>query len=282
MPILSNKWSRYVKNFGGRSRTKSGRRFPLEPLESRVVLSVPASVVSPSTLYGASAVMTLQNFDGPTVPLDKAGDTYPSIYTGEGSAGTVNINTADAVEGNSVQANVTTKGLYLQFNPYDTSTRGFARDYSAAPAAWQFNTYNRLSFWIKRPTTASPLITNGSHGTYVGTYLKQVANPDPYSDETGGGHAYHSINLPNNGQWTQVILNMHPDHYRGDSGGVDLGDQPHPTGESQYNYFDALTRFYIDDTTDPDHRHLSDRRHPVLPGAVRGGRRPGRLADRHL
>ena len=39
MSILSNKWSPYVKNSGGRSRTKSGRRFALEQLESRVVLS---------------------------------------------------------------------------------------------------------------------------------------------------------------------------------------------------------------------------------------------------
>ena len=195
--------------------------------------------------------MVLQNFDGTTVPLNKGGDTYPSIYTGVGSTGTVSINTNDAAEGKSLQANVTTSGLYLQFNPYDGVGRGFARDYAVAPAAWQFNTYNRMSFWIKRPTTASPLITNGSHGTHVGTYVKQVTNADPRSDETGGGHYYHSINLPNDGQWTQVILNMHPDHRRGDSGGVDPGILRHPTGEPQFNYFDTLTRFYIDDTTIP-------------------------------
>ncbi len=192
----------------------------------------------------------LQDFDGTAVPVNVAGDTYPSEYGGAGAA-QVSIDLNDAASGHSLRMDVTSGGLYAQFNPYDGSGRGFARDYSATPKAWSFNTYNRLSFWIKRPTTASPLITNGSHGTYVGTYVKQISNADPSSDETGGSHYYHSINLPNNGQWTQVILNMHPDHRRGDSGGIDPGYLPHPTGEPQYNYFDALTRFYIDDTASP-------------------------------
>jgi hypothetical protein len=65
------------------------------------------------------------------------------------------------------------------------------------------------------------------------------------------------LNLPNNGYWTQVILNMHPDHRRGDGGGVDLGVQAYPTeiggingGDdplSTYNYFDTMTRIYIQD-----------------------------------
>src|SRR5262249_48086999 len=35
------------------------------------------------------------------------------------------------------------------------------------------------------------------------------------------------------------------DHARGTGGGVDPGVLQHPTGEERYNYFDALTRFYI-------------------------------------
>jgi hypothetical protein len=42
-----------------------------------------------------------------------------------------------------------------------------------------------------------------------------------------------------------VVINMHPHHYRGDSGGKEQGDRPHPTREDDYNYFDTLTRFYI-------------------------------------
>jgi hypothetical protein len=102
-----------------------------------------------------------------------------------------------------------------------------------------------MSFWIKRPTTAAPLVPDGKANANVGTYVKRVTNADRRSDETGGGHYYHMLNLPNTGQWTRVILNMHPDHRRGDSGGVDPGFLPHPTGEPKFNYFDTLTRFYI-------------------------------------
>ena len=105
--------------------------------------------------------MILNNFNTRTIPRNRAGDTYASVYAGEGSAGTVSLNSTDAVNGNSLQADITAKGLYLQFNPYDRATRGFARDYVANPAGWRFNTYNRMSFWIKRPSSASPLGTGG-------------------------------------------------------------------------------------------------------------------------
>jgi len=258
MSVLPNKWSRHFIS-GGRSRTRSRRRFELEPLESRVVLSVPASVVSPGTLYGATATMTLQDFNGPKVPVDKEGIAYPNEggpydpHYG-GGTGTVSINTSDAITGNSLQISVTAGELYAQFNPYDGSGRGFARDYSADPAAWKFNTYNRMSFWIKVPTTGLPLGTDGQGNAQVGTFVKQITNSDYHSDETGGGHYYHGLNLPNNGQWTHVILNMHPDHRRGDPGSVDPGNLPYPTTAtfggadpaSTYNYFDTLTRFYIE------------------------------------
>ena len=85
-----------------------------------------------------------------------------------------------------------------------------------------------------------------------GTYVKQVTNADPSSDEAGGGHFYHGLDLPNNGQWTHVILNMHPEHRRGDDGSVDPGNLPYPTApsagnggtdpEATYNYFGLLRR----------------------------------------
>src|SRR5262245_52375944 len=110
------------------------RRLALDQLEARIVLSS----------------MLLKDFNGPTVPQNLAGDTYPSEYGGAGSA-TVSLSNDDSQGisgGHSVQFNVTSGGLYAQFNPYDTSTRAFARDYSANPAAWQYNTYDRMSFWI--------------------------------------------------------------------------------------------------------------------------------------
>jgi hypothetical protein len=195
--------------------------------------------------------MILKSFDGATPPLNLAGYGYPSHYYVAGDpttgTGTVSVNTADAVSGNSVQMRLTGGTLYAQFNVNDGTRKGFAREYSANPAGWQFNTYNRMRIWIKAPTTATPLMRNGAPNYHVGTYVKRVTNPDAYSDETGGDHYYHHLNVAPTGTWTQVIVNMHPDHRRNDSGNVDQGIKAHPTGESQYNYFDALTRFYITD-----------------------------------
>ena len=56
----------------------------------------------------------------------------------------------------------------------------------------------------------APLETTGRGNANVGWYVKQITNADYTSDETGGNHYYHGLNLPNNGQWTHVILNMHP------------------------------------------------------------------------
>src|SRR5262249_22714258 len=169
----------------------------------------------------AGGTMVLQNFNGPTVPKNAGSDTYPSVYTGDGSAGTASLTSSNAITANTLQANITVKGLYLQFNPYDSTGRSFASYYanndstgglSLAPG-WQYNTYNRLSFWIRRPTNASPLDTGGDQNVQVGTYVKQITNADTNSAEAGGNHYYHLINLPNNGQWTLVILNMPPDHH---------------------------------------------------------------------
>ena len=201
--------------------------------------------------------LVFQDYNAITaVPLNKGGDTYPSIYTGEGSDGTVSINTADAITGHSIEAAITAHGLYLQWNANNGTTRGFAREYVADPGAWRLNTYDRMSFWIKVPTTFDPLGTGGqSNGGYVGTYVKQLTNPDDYSDETGGNHYYHTMNLPNHGRWTHVILNMHPSHYRGETAGEEPGVVTYPTATNgpnggddppaTYNYFDTLTRFYI-------------------------------------
>ena len=113
------------------------------------------------------------------------------------------------------------------------------------PDKWQMNTYNRFSFWIKVPPAALPARTDGINNVDVGTYVKRVANPDVYSDETGGFHGYHGLNLPNTNTWTKVVLNMHPGHTRSTPGGIEEGNRPHPTDEPNYNYFDTLTRFYI-------------------------------------
>jgi len=205
---------------------------------------------------GASRVV-LQDFNGPAVPVNQAGDTYPSAYhsvSRGGGAATVGRDGADVVEGRgSLRFEVTSGQLYAQFNPYGKRARGFARDYAVDRAAWRFNTYNRMSFWVQVPTNGVPMADGGRFNGEFGTYVKRVTDPDPRSDEAGGNHYYHMLNLPNLGLWTKVVLNMHPDHQRGDSGGLDRGVMTYPTAgpggdpPGRYNYFDTLTRFYLTD-----------------------------------
>jgi hypothetical protein len=57
-------------------------------------------------------------------------------------------------------------------------------------------------------------------------------------------------NVAPTGSWSVVELNTHPDHWRGAEGGMEHGPAPYPTGERGYNYYDALTRFYVDIFTD--------------------------------
>ncbi|AMV39249.1 hypothetical protein [Planctomyces sp. SH-PL62] len=194
--------------------------------------------------------MILASYDGEDVPRNKAGDQYPNqgAYNpgrDEGGEGTLSLDGRNSIAGKSLLLRLTKGKLYLQFNPYQSVTREFARDYTSNPAAWRYDTYNRLRFWIRLPTNHPFMRKDAGYNIEFGTYVKTIANPDKYSDETGGGHFYHQVNAPATGSWTQVIINMNPDHRRGDDGHVDRGSQAHPTGEGKYNYFDCLTRFYI-------------------------------------
>jgi hypothetical protein len=188
--------------------------------------------------------MKLQNYDGTSVPINKAGETYPSGYN---IPVDISIDNQNAVSGNCCKVIHKGGALYLQFNPYSNSTRGFARDYKIDPSPWQFNTYNKMRIWIWVPVSRGGMTTNGTSNMEFGTYVKKVNNADQFSDETGGDHYYHMLNLPSLDNWVCLTFNMHPDHSRGTSGGIDAGYQPHPTGEPDYNYFDALTRFYFQD-----------------------------------
>jgi hypothetical protein len=183
------------------------------------------------------------HFDQPMNTKD--GLAYPSVYAGEGAQATLSLDSTDAISGKSLRITQTGGVLYLQFNPYGPgSARGFTHDYIPS---WSFNTYDHLEFWFKDPPNGTMPSTNGSDDFQIGTYVKKVANPDPSSDEAGGNHYYHLLVLPPLGHWTKVVLNWHPSHVRGGDPNVDLGPLPHPTGESAYDYFDALTRWYINE-----------------------------------
>jgi len=202
--------------------------------------------------------MILLSFDGADPPRNGDGDGYPNQYPynpvrKEGGTAVVSTENKDAISGASLRVELTKGKLYLQFNPWNyagnsafpSGPRSFARAYVQNPNSWKLNTYNRMRFWIKVPKNAQPHLVNGQTNVEFGTYVRQVKDVDVRSDEAGGGHYYHCLNIPALGEWTQVVLNMHPDHRRGESGGSDPGVLNHPTNEANYNYFDTLTRFYI-------------------------------------
>ena len=190
-------------------------------------------------------------FTGPSIPTDINGDGYPDQFDGligiigGGGSATTTLDTEPTglPIGNSIDYNVVSGNFYAEFDPYGPSDfRGFAHDYSASPGAWLSNTYTNVSFWINIPPTGAAFQTAGMTNTDVGTYVKPVAGGDTDQD---GDHYYHSLNLPNTGTWIKVILNMHPSHYVTDPGYIDPGYLPHPEYETNYNYWDELTRMYI-------------------------------------
>jgi hypothetical protein len=203
----------------------------------------------------AETKMVFQNFDSPSPPLNIEGVGYPTWYQGAGEGGplTISIDPNIKKSGNSSLKLALTSGydLYAQWNPYTGTSRDFARNYSVNPSGWQFNTYNRMRMWIYHASNGQPEYNEGHGNWYMGTYVKRVTNPNTSSDEDGGGHYYHPFNIAR-GQWSLCIFNTHPGHERGDPGDMDSGNVPYPTtGDppNTYNYFDALTRFYLSEVS---------------------------------
>lgn len=207
-----------------------------------------------SPAWAQGVQMPFLDFDGPALPVNKEGVGYPTQYSSssEGGQHQFAIDTSKKVAGNGSLRVRLLSGheLYIQWNPWDGVGRDFARIYASDPAAWTFNTFNRMKFWFFVPTTAASASTNGQHNYYLGTYVKRVTNASRSSDEEGGGHFYHPFNV-RTGEWSMCVLNSHPGHERGQNGGTDSGNVLYPTSGDPartYNYFDALTRFYIQET----------------------------------
>lgn len=231
-------------------------------MKGMIIVALPLIVASSlEASFAQSAKMVLQDFNKIASPPKNIGGTgYPMEYTNAGLK--VGGNTIISIDsknkalgtGNGLKLSLTEGfSLYTQWNPYDGSGRGFTRDYLENPAGWQFNTYNRFRFWFFPASNGSVEQFNGTNNYYLGTYVKRVTNAARYSDEEGGNHYYHSFNLLRN-QWALCVFNSHPSHRRGNSGGTDPGNLPYPTtpeyggsGDPSrtYNYFDTLTRFYI-------------------------------------
>jgi hypothetical protein len=142
-----------------------------------------------------------------------------------------------------LKLHVTGGSLYLGFLP-NNGTWHFMHEYTQPASGWTLNTYNRMRFWFKVPKGVNA-DTGGRSNFEFGTYLHSK-NGDPYSAEAGGGHFYHNFNIPYTGEWHQIIVDWHPNHARSNDPAEDEGELQYPTGESGFNYFDALTRFYMD------------------------------------
>jgi hypothetical protein len=120
---------------------------------------------------------------------------------------------------------------------------GYARSWIRS-GSWDLN-YNRLRFRMRCNRTV-PGNTDGSEVLHVGTYVKpSTDNPDNQGD-----HYYHFFN-PSfyANKWVWLEVNRHPQHslVGGFDGNNNLKDNP--SSSRGINYFDGLTRFYIDTTS---------------------------------
>jgi len=229
---------------------------PISPAD--VASSAPINSTDVTVTFGPS--MMFQDYDNLTTPpLNPlgGGTLYPvqgiPSERGEGGDGVISISKSDAVSGSSLLNHMMSGRLYMAWWNNDGTSWHFAHETKADKATWKFNTYNRMVLWIKMPNYPQPYEKDGGNGIELGTYVKRITNEDPYSQETGGTHFYHQLNIPSLGAWTQVVIGMYPDHSRGIQG--DPGPQNYPTvagGDpaNTYNYFDTLTSFYIDNPYD--------------------------------
>jgi hypothetical protein len=166
-----------------------------------------------------------------------------------GGGASLKYELTDALAGNAPHGS----SAYLRFRPETDIDYGRhnASEYITS-GKWKFDTYNRMRFWVKVPPAFAKEFRAGwgranmNVGTYIRSSHGRLRNSGAEESGIGGGHDYHGFKIPYTGAWHQIILDMHPSHSRGGPGWVEWGNTPHPTGENGFNYFDALTLFYVD------------------------------------
>ncbi len=185
---------------------------------------------------------------------------YPFVtFQGATTYGTTSIVSSQAKSGSKSLLNNLTSGSEvtndLEIHPNNGQWQRM-RTYIQPGQTWQLNTYNRMRFWMKVPwqviyTPNDPNSPTLAGNMNIGTYVANSSDIPGYSAESGGYHFYHFYNIPYTGEWHQIIFDTHPTHRRGDSGGTEQGNQEYPTCVTTpvdcnvFNYFDALTRFYV-------------------------------------
>jgi hypothetical protein len=104
---------------------------------------------------------------------------------------------------------------------------------------------NRMRLWAIAPAGARNTYPSGQENSQLGTYIRA---PGSTGMESDNGHYYHNYNLggteyPAGLVW-QISVDTFPDHQRGNSGGMEVGDKSFPYPNC--GYFDCMTTFYID------------------------------------
>jgi hypothetical protein len=155
------------------------------------------------------------------------------------------VSSEEAHTGNkSLKVTVQKGHVYLHFYPYSGLPAWDFMYQHTLTKPWNFNTYNRLKFWVKLPPGINR-VGGGKQNTTFGTYYRKRIG-DKSSAESGGNHPYHFYDLESTGEWHQIIVDTHPNHIRGATGSREHGNMSHPTKEPNINYFDSMTRFYFD------------------------------------
>lgn len=199
--------------------------------------------------FSTADSLLLDSFEYDVIPDVRPGNLlwsqYESDPTDGPDPGSETITSEEAFVGEkSLKITLEGGNAYTQFYPKVedrvwSNARNFVKE-----GEWEFDKYNRMRFWVKLP----PGITyqgEGQTNAHFGTYVRSK-NGDESSAESGGNHFYHYFDLESTGEWHQIIIDTHPSHSRGESGGLEEGDKEYATGEVGYNYFDGLTRFYFD------------------------------------
>ncbi|VAW68278.1 hypothetical protein MNBD_GAMMA09-3535 [hydrothermal vent metagenome] len=222
------------------------------------ILCLGVAVANPALSNNDSVI--LADFESGSIRIVNPKATTPTTrflfnqYEGDPTQGpdigSETVTNEDSLSGNYSlkitidSGDITSGSIYTQFYPKVSSLVWENMSTQIETGTWTKDKYNRMRFWMKLPpgmAFAPPGQTNLHFGTYV-----RASNGDKSSAESGGNHFYHYFNVESTGVWHQFIIDTHPTHARGNSGGTEEGNREYPTGEAGYNYFDALTRFYVD------------------------------------
>ena len=231
--------------------------------------------VATMTFTQSGSVILLDDFEDATIRVAFPAGTVDadkflwSHYSAFGEVGTAGLDTSQKYRGSkSYKVVITPSGgrgdVYEQFRPLVNNGSGIGnvRNFVQPTSAWTNNKFNRMRIWVKAPS-AYPAPFSGFDGgnmtINVGTYVRNSSNDGSSNQEDGGGHFYHFYWIPFTNQWHQIVVDYHPTATRNGTslpgGGVSDGNTDlwptgstwtqYPSFESGYNYFDAMTRFYI-------------------------------------